>query len=174
MIVVLIGPSGSGKTEFSKECIRQGLDRVITNTTRARREGDRIDEYHFLTREEFVNKINSNKLVEYAEYNGNLYGVGIEDLTKNCVVVVEPKGYANIKKIYGNKVYSVYLEVSEMERARRAKERGDSIKSISERIIEDRALFKEDLKHEVDMVLTDIKLESIPSIVKKGIKVWKE
>lgn len=174
MIVVLIGPSGSGKTEFSKECIRQGLDRVITNTTRARREGDRIDEYHFLTREEFVNKINSNKLVEYAEYNGNLYGVGIDDITENCVVVVEPNGFRNIKKIYGDRVFSVYLEVSELERARRAKSRGDDVKTISERIIEDRLLFTNELKREVNLVLTDIKLEKIPSIVRQHMCFWKE
>lgn len=173
MIVVLIGPSGSGKTEFSKECIKQGLDRVITNTTRARRDSDRPDEYYFLTETEFLNKIKNNELVEYALYNGNYYGVSKSAVTPNCVVTLEPNGFKKLKELYNSDIFSVYFEVSEAERARRVKDRGDGLKSISERIIEDRTLFNDCLKKEVNLVLTDIKLDKIPYIVKKYISIWK-
>ena len=81
MIVILLGGTCSGKTEFALALKKYGFEKVITNTTRARRVDDNENSYHFLTRDEFMQKIENGEMLEYAEYNGNLYGTSIDSLS---------------------------------------------------------------------------------------------
>ena len=68
MVLVIMGGSCSGKTEFSLACEKYGFKKVITNTTRKRRIDDSENAYHFLTVEEFFNKVNNNKQSWYLSY----------------------------------------------------------------------------------------------------------
>ena len=70
MILVILGGTCSGKTEFALTCEKYGFPKVITNTTRAKRIDDKDDSYHFLTKEEFFEKVDNGEMIEYAEYNG--------------------------------------------------------------------------------------------------------
>lgn len=165
MIFVVMGGTCSGKTEFAKRCVELGLNRVITNTTRNRRVDDKEDSYHFLTREEFEQKIKNNEMIEYAEYNDNLYGTSVDSISENCVIILEPNGYRNIKRIFGEKVYGIYLKVSEEERLRRGLLRGDNREVLEKRIIEDRVLFNIDLEQTVDLVLKNVDLKGVSEIL---------
>ena len=74
---IIAGPSGVGKGTIIKNLFqsRDNLYFSVSATTRAPRPGevDGVD-YHFLSRERFLEWIDRNAFLEYAEFVGNLYG----------------------------------------------------------------------------------------------------
>lgn len=168
---MILGGSSSGKTDFALHCNNFGFPKVITNTTRQRRVDDLANAYHFLTKEEFFDKVAQGKMLEYAEYNNNFYGTDIDSFSKNCVVVLEPKGFREITKKLSGRVFSILLDVSDSERERRAILRGDNIDTIKERIAGDKLLFDDKLKSDVDLVLCDLKREEYSEVLENNLNV---
>lgn len=166
LVIVVLGGTCSGKTEFAKKCVEFGYERVITNTTRQRRVDDNDNSYHFLSKEEFERKIKDNEMLEYAEYNENLYGTSIDSITDKCVIVLEPNGYKSLKERFGKKVIGIYLKVSDEERRNRGIFRGDDIAVLDKRIEEDREIFNNELEDIVDVVVEDFKKDNIENILK--------
>jgi guanylate kinase len=76
ILFVLSAPSGTGKTTLC-ESLRATPDFIysVSCTTRAPRAGE-VDgtDYHFLTQEEFLGKIERGEMLEYALVHGNYYG----------------------------------------------------------------------------------------------------
>jgi len=74
---VISAPSGSGKTTLVQKLIASFSDLrfSVSYTTRPPRgaERDGVD-YHFVTRDEFQEKIRKAEFLEWAEVHGNLYG----------------------------------------------------------------------------------------------------
>jgi guanylate kinase len=75
-MVVISGPSGSGKSTICKRLLED--PRVVFSvsaTTRKMRPGE-VDgrDYHFLSVEEFRQRIARGEFIEHAEVYGNLYG----------------------------------------------------------------------------------------------------
>ena len=171
MVIVVLGGTCSGKTEFALACEKFGFPKVITNTTRARRIDDNENSYHFLTKEEFMQKIDNGEMLEYAEYNGNLYGTSIDSLSKNCVIVLEPKGLRSFERIMGDRIYSIFLDVSDEERLRRGIARGDSLEVLNSRMEEEKTLFTDDVKRSVDFLIRDLKREEIDILIENNFDV---
>lgn len=76
VLLLVSGPSGSGKTTLcSRLSKEQEASYSISCTTRSPREGE-IDgnHYHFLTREQFEQRVEAGDFLEFAEVHGNLYG----------------------------------------------------------------------------------------------------
>lgn len=77
ILFIISAPSGSGKSTLVSEVRRlvQGLDFSISYTTREPR-GSEEDgrEYHFTTRETFLDMVGRDEFLEWAEVFGNLYG----------------------------------------------------------------------------------------------------
>jgi guanylate kinase len=96
-LFIISGPSGAGEDSVI-EGLRSHfpIERVITTTSRAMREGEQNGEpYFFITDTEFRNRITDDEFVEYAEqYNGKLYGV-----TKGEIERVRNSGKIGIWKI---------------------------------------------------------------------------
>jgi guanylate kinase len=76
-VFVITGPSGVGKGTLIKELLQRvpDLELSVSATTRQPREGE-IDgrDYHFLTPEQFDERIEQGDFLEFATYSGNLYG----------------------------------------------------------------------------------------------------
>jgi guanylate kinase len=76
-VFVITGPSGVGKGTLIGELLKRvpGLELSISATTREPREGE-IDgrDYHFLSPEEFAQRIEAEDFLEFATYSGNRYG----------------------------------------------------------------------------------------------------
>jgi guanylate kinase len=76
ILFVLSAPSGTGKTTLC-ESLRATPDFIysVSCTTRAPRAGE-VDgtDYHFLTQEEFLGKIERGEMLEYALVHGTYYG----------------------------------------------------------------------------------------------------
>jgi len=78
IIILISGPAGIGKTTVCESLLAEfspGLERVVTATTRAPREGelDGVD-YHFLSTEEFGQKVLANEFYEHALVHARRYG----------------------------------------------------------------------------------------------------
>ena len=73
----MTGPSGCGKTTLVREALANtpGLHFSVSATTRSIRSGehDGVD-YHFLSRQAFMAKVEAGEFLEWAEVYGNCYG----------------------------------------------------------------------------------------------------
>jgi guanylate kinase len=76
-VFVITGPSGVGKGTVI-QALRDrvpGLGLSVSATTRAPRPGERDGvAYHFLTRDQFCDRVAAGDFVEHADYSGNRYG----------------------------------------------------------------------------------------------------
>ena len=97
LLVVFSGPSGVGKGTVRKKFFEKMGDKLyysISMTTRGIREGetDGVD-YHFVTKEKFLEEIQKDNVLEYNEYVGNFYGtpkdVVFEKINSGIDVVLE-------------------------------------------------------------------------------------
>ncbi len=142
-MIVLIGASASGKTEVAKTLIaKKGFSKIVTYTTREIRpsEINGVD-YHFVTREKFLELKNDNFFLETTTYNNNFYGTPKNDLGLNKVIILEPNGFKSLKEINDPTIISFYILDSEENRRRHMLERGDDPVKVEERITNDRKEF---------------------------------
>lgn len=146
MLIILVGPTCAGKTTLAKYMEeKHGYKRVVTYTTRPKREGevDGVD-YNFVTREVFEWMLSEGELLEHTEYNahfGNcMYGsmVTEEDLQGKHVIVLNPDGaMAARARFKPSDIFIVYLECPEYTCVTRAKDRGDNMSEVLRRLKED-------------------------------------
>ena len=106
-LCVISGPSGVGKNTLLNAVVARS-ERVrysISATSRAMRPGE-VDgkSYYFVTKEQFRKLIQSDSLLEYAEYVGNYYGTPIQPIRESIeagvdiVMDVDVVGALKIKK----------------------------------------------------------------------------
>lgn len=107
LVVVISGPSGSGKSTVAKRLCKadETLRLAISATTRKPRRGevDGVD-YHFLTHEQFTEKIGQGAFLEWAKYGDNSYGTLKSEITtsrqdgKDTVLEIEVNGAHQVKE----------------------------------------------------------------------------
>lgn len=81
--VVLAGPSGGGKTTVARRLLdlRDDVTFSISATTREPRPGERDGhDYRFMDREAFLRLRDQDRLLEWAEVHGELYGTPRQNL----------------------------------------------------------------------------------------------
>src|SRR5690554_5393131 len=154
-MIVIIGASASGKTEIAKLLQNNyKYQKCITTTTRDKRhnEVDNID-YHFISKEEFKNKLENNEFVEHTLYNDNYYGINKKDVNENSLVIVDPNGANELIKQLGDDVFVVYVETKKTLRKKRMIKRGDELELIEKRLENDTNIFKKKNINKIDLVL---------------------
>jgi guanylate kinase len=129
--IVITGPSGTGKTKLIEYITNRNIEytEAVGVTTRERRKTDR--NINFTTKENFVKLINEHRLIEYTIYNGNYYGMPINELDKlKRQSVIFDVGYSSAKlvKMTYNKTKMIYmLPPSEEELIKRLKKENRDI-----------------------------------------------
>jgi guanylate kinase len=119
-LIVVTAPSGAGKTTLVKYLLKNNptLAFSISATTREQRysEINGMD-YYFITVKEFKDKAKSAELLEWQEvYDNQYYGTLKSEvdrlwaLKKHVVFDIDVKGAVNLKKIYGDKVLSIFIK----------------------------------------------------------------
>ena len=145
-LIIVSAPSGSGKSTIINYLISKGLPLgfSISATSRAPRGTEKNGvEYYFLTPDEFRQKIQNDEFLEYEEvYKDKFYGTlksevdRIADSGKTAVFDVDVKGGVNIKKFYGERALSVFIQPPSINELRaRLEGRGtDAPEVINDRI----------------------------------------
>ena len=145
MLVILSGVSGAGKDTIKKELLKRIPNAVTlpSFTSRDMRPGEvEGDHYHFISKEEFEEKIRKGDFYEYDLHHGNYYGTSRELMNnkikegKIIVKDIEVNGTENLLKILGNdtRIVTIFLKVGKEELKRRLIERGDNIQDIEVRL----------------------------------------
>lgn len=176
-MIILIGEGGGGKTAILRELEKRGFEKAINHTTRpVRQDENRFSEYKFLTKEEFNKMWNEGKLLQRAEFGGEYYGISIESLKENvaCIAIVQSikaiKDRAKELGIEDVNIVSFYVYVSEEERRRRMRHRGDSEEYIEKRLVKDREIFNDASKVASYVIINDDLNRAVEEIIEKSKK----
>jgi len=150
LMIVISGPAGSGKGTVNAHLLATG-DFVysVSATTRAPREGE-IDgvNYHYITKEEFLSRIESGDMLEYTEYCGNFYGTPKKEAEevlasgKNLILEIEVEGARNVKARYPEAILILLLPPTFAVQEARLRGRATE---TEEKILERLARTKEEL-----------------------------
>lgn len=174
-MIILTGASASGKTVTALNLQKRfGLIKAVTTTTREKRVGETDGiEYFFVTKEEFEKRLKENKFVEHSLYNGNYYGCGIDQVSDNKIVVLDPNGLHSFLKLKNKNIVSFHLIADEKTRESRMIERGDKKENISQRLINDVEDFSLEKIGKVDFVI-NTQDKTIDEVSEMIYKLYKE
>lgn len=133
LLIVISGPSGAGKGTICKSFMERNKDVVlsVSATTRSPRKGE-VDgvNYHFMTKEQFKDKIEADDFLEYAEVYDNFYGTpksNVEELLesgKDVILEIDIQGALKVKENAEDGVFVFVLPPSMEELKQRIIKRG--------------------------------------------------
>jgi len=133
-LIVVSGPSGAGKSTIVNALAdRHPFFFSISATTRTARPGETDGvEYHFVDRDEFVRMRDTGRLLEWAEYSGNLYGTPRAPVLEriaagdDVLLDIEVMGAVQVKASFPEAL-TVFLTPPTLEELeRRLRSRGDT------------------------------------------------
>ena len=170
-LLIFSAPSGSGKSTIVQWLMQEHpelkLYFSISCTSRPPRGTERNGvEYFFLSPEEFRQRIANNEFLEYEEvYADRFYGTlkaQVEqqlEAGQNVVFDVDVKGGVNIKKFYGERAMSLFIQPPSIEELhRRLVGRGtDTPEAISNRLA--KAEYEMTFAPQFDHVVVNDRLE---------------
>lgn len=168
-LIIFSAPSGSGKSTIINYLLTCNLNLAfsISATSRPPRGTEKNGvEYFFLTPEEFKRRIAANEFLEYEEvYTDRFYGTLKSQVEKqleagqNVVFDVDVVGGCNIKKFYGDRALSVFIQPPSIDELRaRLNGRGtDTPDVIEDRIA--KAQFELGYADKFDVVIVNDELE---------------
>ena len=133
-LIIFSAPSGSGKsTIINKLMSEYGLQgRFSISATSRKPRGSEQDgvEYYFLTEEDFRKRISEGDFLEYEEvYPGCFYGTLRSEVDRtldrgeNVILDIDVQGGLNVKKIYGDRALTLFIQPPSIERLRERLER---------------------------------------------------
>lgn len=144
--VIFSAPSGSGKSTIVSHILKlhPELKFSVSAASRAPR-GDEKNgvAYWFISADEFRKRIADNEFVEYEEvYPGSFYGTlksEVERIWDNgdaIIFDVDVKGGVNLKKYFGDRALSVFIQAPSVEvlRQRLVSRATDSPEAIEHRV----------------------------------------
>ena len=131
-LIVISGPAGSGKGTVCAHLLKTGeFVFSVSATTRAPRAGEQNGvNYHFITKEDFLFRIENGAMLEYTEYCGNFYGTPKKEAEevlssgKNLILEIEVEGAKNVKAKYPEAILILLLPPSFDIQEQRLRNRG--------------------------------------------------
>lgn len=132
-LFVISAPSGAGKTTLLRGVMENigKLKFSVSHTTRPPRKGevDGVD-YHFVTREQFLEMIDNNLFIEHAEVHGKLYGTSHASIAQqleegfDVVLDIDVQGAAILRAnegVDGAFIFIAPPDIEELERRLRGR-----------------------------------------------------
>lgn len=128
-VLIFSAPSGSGKSTIVNHILglHPEVEFSVSATSRPPRGQEQNGvEYYFIDEDEFRRRIADDEFVEYEEvYQGRFYGTLKEEVERiwakgNAIIFdVDVKGGVNLKKYFGDKALSVFIQAPSIEELRR-------------------------------------------------------
>lgn len=181
-LLIFSAPSGSGKSTIINWLMTEhpelNLAFSISCTSRAPRGTEQHGvEYFFLTPDEFRRRIAQNEFLEYEEvYADRFYGTLKSQVDRqleagqNVVFDVDVKGGCNIKKFYGDRALSLFIQPPSIDelRNRLNKRATDAPEVIEDRIA--RATYELTFASKFDRIIINDNLEQAEQDVYLAVK----
>lgn len=150
-MIFVIGKTCSGKDTIVNELIKKyGYKKLVSYTTRPMRTKEKQDvDYHFIKKEEFLDKIENDFFMEYKKFDTTQgewwYGSAKEDYLnseQNTIKIIEPRGLQDILyRIRKNELnidpICIYIYANNKTIEKRLVERGDEKEEAKRRLIQD-------------------------------------
>jgi len=182
--IIISAPSGSGKTTICKylQKLDSSINFSVSCTTRQKRANEvEGKDYFFITNDEFEEKIQDNKFIEWEQIHGNFYyGTSRSTLeetineNKKILLELDVKGAMSVKKLYPNKSLSIFIEPPSVEVLKlRLEKRGtDNDERIIKRLerLESELSYKSNFDYHVINDDLDQAVNEIMSIIKNESK----
>ncbi|MCB0804662.1 MAG: guanylate kinase [Bacteroidales bacterium] len=181
-LIVISAPSGAGKTTLVKHLLESDLNLAfsISAASRPKRSGeiDGID-YHFISKNDFIKKIENNEFVEWEEvYEGSFYGTLKSEVEriwkegKHVIFDVDVEGGLNIKQQYPELTLAVFVmppDVEQLEKRLRARST-ENDQSLKTRL--DKAVQELGYADRFDVTLVNDDLEKAKKEMLEVVKVF--
>lgn len=178
--LIFSAPSGSGKSTIVNFLLRHPELRMsfsVSATSRAPRGEEKDGEaYFFLSADEFRRRIDNGDFLEYEQvYEGVFYGTlkeQVEELLaqgRNVVFDVDVVGGCNIKKYFGERALSLFIQPpspEELERRLRGRAT-DSEEMIIKRLA--KARYEMEFAPEFDLTIVNDRLEDACASAYKAV-----
>lgn len=185
-LFIFSAPSGSGKSTIVQHLIKQklGLAFSISATSRNPRKGERDGiEYHFISTEQFRERIENQEFLEWEEvYPGQYYGTlrsEVDQIRKrgeHAVFDIDVIGGLNLKKEFGEQACAIFVSppsLEELEYRLRSRNTDDET-SLQKRLA--KAEYELTFAKQFDHILVNDKLEDalkeaerlVQDFIKKG------
>tara|TARA_B110000977_G_scaffold172723_1_gene225309 strand:+ start:1819 stop:2427 length:609 start_codon:yes stop_codon:yes gene_type:complete len=178
ILFIISAPSGAGKTSLVAELLNNlsNIKASISHTTRDRRPGEEdAVNYHFTSREQFVEMIGQCAFLEHAQVFGNFYGTSQQWVAdtlasgEDVILEIDWQGAAQVRKLFPDSTSIFILPPSKQAlRERLHKRAQDDAEVIEKRV----AAATEEMSHYVEadfMVVNDdfdVALQQMISIVR--------
>ncbi len=145
-LYIVSAPSGAGKTSLVGKLIQEDSRVVvsISSTTRDMRPGEENGvNYHFLSVDEFNEKVEQGDFLEYAQVFDNFYGTSKSSVEaqlnagKDVILEIDWQGAQQVRKLMPQATSIFILPPSREELQRRLKGRGTDSQEIIDRRMKD-------------------------------------
>lgn len=169
-IIIITAPSGAGKTSITRHLLKTFPDKLafsISAATREKRgyEKDGVD-YHFITVDEFKEKIKNNAFIEWEMvYEGKYYGTLKSEIrriwggSKIPLLDIDVQGALHVQQEHPDRTLSIFIEPPSVdELKRRLTSRGtETSESLDTRI--SKASYELTFKHHFNKVIVNDDLD---------------
>ncbi|MHB8137197.1 MAG: guanylate kinase [Smithellaceae bacterium] len=178
LIIVLSAPSGAGKSSICRKLLEACpmMEFSVSYTSRVPRPNEiNGKDYHFISRDDFQQRINQHEFVEWVENYGHFYGTSVKMINdvlnqgKDLLLDIEPRGAKAIKKQFADAVFVFVLPPSSDELLKRLEKRGhESPEAVKKRYAQANSELKEVLWYDYTIIN-----ENLETAVQQMISVYR-
>ena len=177
-IICVLGKTASGKDSITNKLIKEhGFHKLITFTTRPKRKGEKEGiTYHYISDEEFKQKIEDGFFAEWKVYHTKdgdwMYGSSLSDLDNaddKSVIILTPDGYRDVINNMEEKPIALYIYANNQTIKERLIKRGDNKEEAERRLLHDNEDFK-GVENMVDRIIYNNSKNNIDDVVNTIIK----
>lgn len=175
-LIVITAPSGAGKTSITHYLLQQipQLSFSVSAATRQPRHNEvNGRDYHFMTENEFKQKIAANEFIEWEMvYEGKYYGTQRSELErlwadgKIPVLDIDVKGAIHVEKQLEDECFSLFIEAPNVDELRkRLESRGtETPETLATRL--NKASYELSFKDSFDAIVVN---DHLPTAQKKAV-----